>query len=439
MNHQKELALESALVLREAGHVVYFAGGAVRDQLLGKDPKDYDLATSARPDEVQALFKKSDAVGEHFGVIIVKGEGEMIEVATFRTDGSYTDGRRPESVEFSSPEKDAQRRDFTINGLFQDPLTEEIIDHVGGRADLEAGILRAIGEPQKRFEEDALRLMRAIRFAVMTGFEIEENTWAAIQECAPLLAQISPERIRDEFSHILVAKNRARGLDLLVASGLLKEFLPEALDLQGCEQPPQWHPEGDVYVHTRIALSLLDSPPLNLTLAVLLHDIGKPATQTWDEEAERFRFNGHDKVGAKIAEEILRRMRYSNHTIDEVSFMVSRHMQFMHVKDMRVAKLKRFMAAESFEMETELHRVDCDSSNGFRDNYDFVRGRKEEFAKEPLIPKPLLSGHDLIRDFDVPHGPGIGRILRTVQTEQLEGRLSDKEAAYHFVRETLLK
>jgi len=439
MSRQKELAIKSARVLREAGHVVYFAGGAVRDQLLGKEPKDYDLATSAHPDEVQALFQKSDAIGEHFGVIIVKGGGEMIEVATFRTDGSYKDGRRPESVEFSSPEEDAQRRDFTINGLFQDPFTEEIIDHVDGRTDLEAGVLRAIGEPQKRFAEDALRLMRAIRFAVVTGFKIEEKTWAALQECAPLLAQISPERIREEFSHILIADNRARGLDLLIKSGLIKEFLPEVLDLQGCEQPPQWHPEGDVYIHTRIALSLLNSPPLNLTLAVLLHDIGKPATQMWDTEAERFRFNGHDKVGTEMAEEILRRMRYSNQTIAEVSFMVSRHMHFMHVKDMRTAKLKRFMAAESFEMETELHRVDCDSSNGFRDNYDFVREKKKEFAKEPLIPKPLINGHDLIRDFDVPHGPGIGRILRAVQTEQLEGRLSDKETAYHFVRETLLK
>ncbi|MFT6181595.1 MAG: poly(A) polymerase [Akkermansiaceae bacterium] len=439
MSPQKDLALESARVLREAGHVVYFAGGAVRDQLLAKEPKDYDLATSARPAEVQALFKRSDAVGEHFGVIIVKGEGEMIEVATFRTDGSYKDGRRPESVEFSSPEEDAQRRDFTINGLFQDPITGDIIDHVGGRADLDAKILRAIGEPQKRFEEDALRLLRAIRFATVTGFEIEEKTWAAIQECAPLLAQISPERIRDEFSLILVAEDRARGLDLLVDSGLIKKFLPEVLDLQGCEQPPQWHPEGDVYVHTRIALSLLPSPGLNLALAVLLHDIGKPATQMWDAEAERFRFNGHDKVGERMAEKILRRMRYSNQTIEEVSFMVSRHMQFMHVKEMRTAKLKRFMAAESFTMETELHRVDCDSSNGFRDNYDFVRAKKEEFAKEPLIPKPLMSGHDLIRDFEVPHGPGIGEILRAVQTEQLEGRLSDKEAAYTFVRETLLK
>ena len=437
MSRQKELAIESARVLREAGHVVYFAGGAVRDQLLGKTPKDYDLATSARPSEVQALFKKSDAVGEHFGVIIVKGVGEMIKVATFRTDGSYKDGRRPESVEFSSPEEDAQRRDFTINGLFQETLTGEIIDHVGGKADLEARILRAIGEPQKRFEEDALRLLRAIRFAVTTGFEIEPQTWSAICHCAPLLSQISPERIRDEFSRILTADDRARGLDLLTGSGLIAQFLPEILDLQGCQQPPQWHPEGDVYVHTRIALSLLNSPPLNLALAVLLHDIGKPATQTWDPEAGRHRFNAHDKVGADIAEAILRRLRYSNQTIDEVRFMVSRHMQFMHVKDMRTAKLKRFMSAECFDLETELHRVDCDSSNGFRENYDFVRTKKEEFAKEPLIPNALMNGHDLIRDFEMKHGPEIGKVLRKIQTEQLEGRISDKEAAYQFVKKTL--
>lgn len=417
--------------------MVYLAGGAVRDQLLEKEPKDYDLATSARPEEVQALFKKSDAVGAHFGVIIVKGDGEMIEVATFRTDGSYQDGRRPESVEFSSPEEDAQRRDFTVNGLFQDPFSGEIIDHVGGQADLEAGLLRAIGVPQKRFEEDALRLLRAIRFATASGFQIEAETWTAIQECAPLLSQISPERIRDEFSRIMLADDRARGLDLLVDSGLIKQFLPEILDLQGCEQPPQWHPEGDVYVHTRLALSLLNSPPLHLVLAVLLHDIGKPATQTWDAAAERFRFNGHDKVGETMTQKILRRMRYPNQTIEEVSFMVSRHMKFMHVKEMRTAKLKRFMAAETFEMETELHRVDCDSSNGFRDNYDFVRQKKEEFAKEPLIPAPLISGRDLIQDFSIPHGPEIGKVLRAIQTEQLEGRLLDKEAAYCFVKNLL--
>ena len=436
MSTQKELALQSAHILREAGHLVYFAGGAVRDQLLEQTPKDYDLATSARPDEVQALFPKSDAVGEHFGVIIVKNLGEMIEIATFRTDGSYKDGRRPESIKFSSPEEDAQRRDFTINGLFQDPLSGEIIDHVGGLSDLESKTLRAIGNPKKRFEEDALRLLRAIRFSTTTGFKIESQTWGAIQECAPLLSQISPERIRDEFSRIIIAPNRGRGLDLLVKSGLIMEFLPEIINLQGCEQPPQWHPEGDVYIHTRIALSLLDSPPLQLALAVLLHDIGKPATQNWDAEAKRLRFNGHDKVGAKMAEGILQRLRFSNKVIEDVTFIVSRHMQFMHVKNMRTAKLKRFMSAATFGIEIELHRVDCDSSNGLRDNYDFIQNKKEEFAKEPLIPKPLLTGHDLMRDFEIAPGPEIGTILRNVQTEQLEGRLSNKEAAYQFVKET---
>jgi len=297
---QRELALQTASVLRDAGHLVYFAGGSVRDGLMAREPKDYDIATSATPKEVQALFQKSDAVGEHFGVILVKQDHEAVEVATFRTDGSYQDGRHPESVTFSSPEEDSQRRDFTINGLFKDPFTDEIIDYVGGKTDLEAKRIRAIGNPAERFREDALRLLRAVRFAVVTGFEIEEATWLAMKDCAPLLAQISPERIRDEFSKIITAVDRARGLDLLADSGLAAVFFPELLELQGCEQPPQWHPEGDVFVHTRIALSLLESPSLELALSVLLHDIGKPATQTWDEQAERFRFNGHDKIGAGL-------------------------------------------------------------------------------------------------------------------------------------------
>ncbi len=429
--------METARVLRTAGYIVYFAGGSVRDGLMGREPKDYDIATSATPAQVQDLFPKSDAVGEHFGVILVKSDHEAVEVATFRTDGSYQDGRHPESVTFSTPEHDAQRRDFTINGLFKDPFTDEIIDHVGGQSDLKAGIIRAIGHPEARFQEDALRLLRAIRFATLTGFTIEDETWAALQSCAPLLAQISPERICTEFSKIITAPQRARGIDLLAESGLASTFFPELLQLQGCEQPPQWHPEGDVFVHTRIALSLLDSPSLELALAVLLHDIGKPATQTWDAEAERFRFNGHDKVGADMAEEILSRLRYPNKVIETVKFMVSRHMQFMHVQDMRTAKLKRFMSADTFPQEIELHRVDCDSSNGFRDNYDFLLQKKDDFSKEPLIPKPLINGRDLMDEFNLPPGPQIGKILRAVQTEQLEGRLFDKTGAFTFVENHL--
>lgn len=435
---QAELALRTATVLRDAGHTVFYAGGAVRDRLLGKEPKDYDLATSATPEEVQALFPKSDAVGEHFGVILVKGSGEAIEVATFRTDGSYTDGRHPENVVFSTPEEDAQRRDFTVNGLFQDPFTEEIVDYVGGRADLEKGILRAIGTPSERFQEDALRLLRAVRFATVTEFKIEPNTRTALEENAHLLEQISLERIRDEFSKIIESKNRARGLDLLVDIGMAKVFFPELLDLIGCEQPPQWHPEGDVYVHTRIALDLLGEAPLSLCLSVLLHDIGKPATQTWDAEQKRHRFNGHDAVGAEMAEVILKRLRHSNKMIEEVAFMVSRHMRFMHVQDMRVAKLKRFMSAETFPQELELHRVDCESSNGFTDNLDFLKLKREEFANEPLIPTPLITGKDLITEIGLSPGPQMGEILRVVQTEQLEGRLVDRTQALAFVK-TIIK
>ena len=427
--HAKKEALRVATRLREAGHVAYFAGGAVRDHLLGKTPKDFDIATSARPEEVRALFPKSDAVGAHFGVIIVKAPGFATEVATFRTDGSYQDGRRPESVTFSTPEEDAKRRDFTINGLFQDPESSEIIDHVGGRNDLENGLIRAIGDSAARFQEDALRLLRAIRFSVVTGFPIEKKTWAAIQENAALLVQISPERIRDEFSKIITHPDRARGLDLLVESGLIAHFLPEVLPLIGCEQPPQWHPEGDVFVHTRIALSLLeDDAPLELCLAVLLHDIAKPPTQTWDAEQERHRFNGHDAVGAEMTEKILRRLRFSNQITDRVREMVAHHMRFMHVKDMRVAKVKLFMARPTFPLEMELHRVDCQSSNGFTDNYDFLRQKEEEFANEPLIPPPLVTGRDLIAN-GMDAGPEFGKILRRIQNLQLEKTINTREEA----------
>ncbi|MGC6425879.1 MAG: CCA tRNA nucleotidyltransferase [Akkermansiaceae bacterium] len=431
---QAELAKRTATVLRDAGHTVYFAGGAVRDRLLGKSPKDYDLATSATPEEVQALFKKSDAVGEHFGVIIVKDTEDAVEVATFRTDGSYKDGRHPDKVFFSTPEEDALRRDFTINGLFEDPFTGEVIDFVGGQEDLKNGILRAIGNPSERFQEDALRLLRAIRFATVTDFQLDQKTRDSVRENAHLLELISPERIQAEFSKIIESVNRSRGLDLLVETGLAKIFFPELLDLIGCEQPPQWHPEGDVYVHTRIALSLLGEAPLPLCLAVLLHDIGKPPTQTWDEEHQRLRFNGHESIGAEMAGDILRRLRYSNQIIDTVTFMVGRHMRFMHVQDMRTAKLKRFMSAETFPMEQELHRVDCASSNGFTDNYDFLIRKQEEFASTPLIPKPLLNGRDLIDEIGLSPGPKMGEILRAVQTEQLEGRISDKESALIFVK-----
>lgn len=433
----RKTATEVATQLIEAGHQAFFAGGCVRDQLLGIRPKDFDLATSATPEEVQDLFPDTNAIGAHFGVILVKEKGHHFEVATFRHDGSYQDGRRPESVTFTNAKEDACRRDFTINGLFQHPLNREILDYVDGQKDITTQTLRAIGDPATRFQEDALRLLRAIRFSVKTGFTIEPDTWQAIQKHAHLLEKISPERIREEFSLIISHPNRAQGLQLLLDSGLLAQFLPEAIPLVGCEQPPQWHPEGDVFTHTKIALDLLkEQAPLELCLAVLLHDIGKPPTYTWDEKDQRIRFSGHDAVGAKMAEDILRRLRYSNDTIADVKEMVARHMQFMNVQDMRTAKVKRFMARPTFPLEMELHRVDCASSNGFTDNYDFLTAKGEEFANEPIIPKPLVTGKDLI-EMGLKPGPQFKEILEELQNRQLEKTLTNRDEALQLAQ-TLL-
>ncbi len=425
-------ATNLALKLKAAGHTAYFAGGCVRDKLLGLDPKDYDIATSATPAEVMKLFPGSNQVGAHFGVIIAKHEGHHIEIATFRTDGSYGDGRRPDSVAFFTPEEDAHRRDFTINGLFENPETGEVIDHVGGLKDLEARRIRAIGTPAHRFQEDALRLLRAVRFSTTLGFPIEPVTLAAIKENAGLLDKISPERIRDEFSKTMTSPNRRGGLELLVDTGLIRHFLPEVLPLIGCEQPPQWHPEGDVYTHTCIMLEMLEpQAPLELCLATLLHDIAKPPTQTTDPDG-RIRFNGHDAMGAEMAEAILSRLKYPNAVIRDAAHMVSRHMQFMNVQQMRKAKLKRFMSEPTFPQEMELHRVDCASSNGFTDNYIFLNEKAEEFASEPLIPPPLITGKDLIQRGLKP-GPRFREILEEIQTEQLENRLATREEAFAYL------
>jgi poly(A) polymerase len=431
--NEREVAVDVARQLKQAGHLAYFAGGCVRDRLLAGEPDDHDIATSATPAEVTAIFPKANLVGAHFGVVIVKHSGHHVEVATFRTDGSYGDGRRPDSVVFSTPENDARRRDFTINGLFEDPDSGEIIDFVGGVADLGARCLRAIGTPRDRFNEDALRLLRAVRFATRMGFEIEPATLEALGECAPLLGRISVERIRDEFSKILTGPDRRRGVGLLVRYGLMEHVVPEVLDLVGCEQPPEFHPEGDVFTHTMMMLeALVADAPLDLCLAVLLHDIAKPATRTVDDSG-RARFNGHDSLGAEMAATILRRLRYPNEVIERVSFMISRHMRFMHVREMREAKVRRFMAAPTYQLEMELHRVDCLSSNGMLDNYDFLRAKELELANEPALPPPLLTGRDLIA-LGMRPGPEFRKILEHIQTEQLEGRLSDRNAAMVVAR-----
>jgi poly(A) polymerase len=430
----KSAATDIARRLQEAGYTAYFAGGCVRDELLGLDPHDYDIATSAKPSEVQKLFPHTQAVGAHFGVILVMEHGRAFEVATFRSDHEYIDGRRPEMVTFSTPEEDAARRDFTINGMFHDPVADQFIDFVGGREDLKSKTLRAIGDPVARFREDKLRLLRAVRFAARFGYEIDPTTWEAIKTHAADIHAVSAERIREELVKILAHANRVRGFDLLDQSGLLKEILPEIEALKGCEQPAQFHPEGDVFVHTRAMLELLaPDAPATLALAVLFHDIGKPPTFRYHADEDRIRFSGHDRVGANMTEKLMARLRFSRDDIDRVAEAVRQHMVFKDVQNMRTAKLKRFMAREGFDEELELHRVDCQSSHGALDNYDFLKAKAEEFANEPLIPPPLVTGHDLMALGWKP-GPHFGPILEAVQTAQLEGTLTTREEAIAWVR-----
>ena len=419
--------------LRTAGYLAYFAGGCVRDLVRQQTPKDIDIATDARPEEVQKIFRRTHAVGAHFGVVVVVEDDRQFEVATFRSDGAYLDGRHPVAVNYSSPEADARRRDFTINGMFFDPPNDAVIDFVGGREDLAAGIVRAIGDPAQRFAEDRLRLLRAIRFATVLQFEIEPLTWEAIIQAAPGIKEISAERIREELVRIFLSPQRVRGWDLLDASGLMKAVLPELEAMKGCEQPPQFHPEGDVFRHTRLMLDLLpEKVSLPLVLSVLFHDIGKPPTSSVDNDG-RIRFNGHDRVGADMTEAIMQRLRFSRAEIDATVEAVRQHMVFKDVPNMRIAKLKRFMARPNFADELELHRVDCASSHGMLDNYAFLQRKQTEFASEPIIPPPLVRGDDLIA-LGMKPGPRFREILDAVETQQLEGELSDRDEALAWIK-----
>ncbi len=431
MNSQSPMeaaAREIVTRLTAHGHVAYFAGGCVRDLVRGQTPKDFDVATDAPPEIVQKLFARTYAVGAHFGVIVVLEHGFQFEVATFRSDAAYLDGRHPTEVHFSSPEEDAARRDFTINGMFFDPATEQVLDFVGGGADIEARLVRAIGDPAQRFAEDRLRMLRAIRFATVLEFEIESATWSALVANAAAINEISAERIREELVRIFLSPHRSRGWDLLDASGLMKVILPELERMKGCEQPPQFHPEGDVFKHTRIMLELL--PPeasLPLVFAVLFHDIGKPPTASVDETG-RIRFNAHDRIGAEMTEAVMTRLRFSRAEIDATVEAVRQHMVFKDVPKMRVAKLKRFMARPTFPDELELHRVDCASSHGMMDNYEFLLQKREEFSREPIIPPPLVRGDDLLA-LGLKPGPRIGEILEAIETRQLEGELRSRDEA----------
>ena len=425
------MAREIVARLKRHGHQAYLAGGCVRDLLLGREPKDYDVATDARPEQVAALFPRSRLVGAHFGVVIVDAETAAVEVATFRSDHSYLDGRRPEAVEFESdPRQDVLRRDFTINGLLLDPETGEVLDFVGGREDLRAGILRAIGDPSARFAEDHLRMLRAIRFAARLGFAIEPATIEAIRTHHAKIAAISAERVRDELVRILTEGGARRGFELLDATGLLADLLPEVAAMKGVAQPPEFHPEGDVWTHTLMMLEGLGRPTGTLALGVLLHDVGKPPTF---RVADRIRFDEHPEVGARMAANILTRLRFPGEAIRQVVALVANHLRFKDVLRMRESTLKRFMRLDRFEEHLELHRLDCAMSHRMLDNYEFVRRRFEEAPREVLKPKALVTGNDLIAAGYAP-GPSFGPMLRALEDAQLEGSLHTQEEGLALVR-----
>lgn len=426
----EDLARSIVERLRASGHTAYFVGGCVRDLLLERAPKDFDVATSAQPDELLGLFPGANTVGAHFGVVLVKN----VEVATFRADLEYRDGRHPDGVRFETdPREDVLRRDFTINALLLDPLTGEILDFTNGSADLKAGLIRAIGDPPARFREDHLRLLRAVRFAARLGFSIEPSTFAAMRSLAPLIQSVSAERVRDEIARILTEGGAKRGFELLDQTGLLHEVLPEIEAMKGVEQPPEFHPEGDVWTHTLIMLDGLREPSLELALGVLLHDVGKPATF---RIAERIRFDGHVEAGLEIAHRLLTRLRFSNDTIEAAEALIANHMRFGAVQQMRESTLKRFLRLPGFEEHLELHRLDCASSHGHLDNYEFMRRKSTELPPEELKPAPLINGRDLIEAGYRP-GPMFGVVLDEIEDAQLEGRIDTREAALALAREKL--
>ena len=424
--------------LRGNGFTAYFAGGCVRDALRGAPVKDIDVATSATPDQIAALFPaQSVGVGKSFGVMLVLQDGVPYDVATFRTDGGYQDGRHPDAIVYDTAEHDAQRRDFTVNALFYDPLEGRVIDYVGGLEDLRAGRLRTVGDPVRRFREDRLRLLRAIRFAAVCGWEIEPATWAAIRAEAPALPCVSAERIRTEFLRMLCEAPRpARALDLLSESGLLATFFPELLALRGCLQDPLWHPEGDVWAHTAKMLDLAPPPPRDpaLVWAILLHDIGKPATLQTTVEPDgtlRHRTPNHAAVGAEMAEPILRRFKESRSVIEAVVTAVRNHMQFVELPKMRESNVRKMLGRPTMPLELELHRLDCLSSHAKLDLYDLAKRRLAEFAAEPILPPRAVTGRDLLTLGFTP-GPALGELLDRLYARQLEGADRDtllREAA----------
>jgi putative nucleotidyltransferase with HDIG domain len=429
-----EIASRIIRTLQQKGYDAYFAGGCVRDKLRGVVPKDYDIATSAKPDEVQKLFAKTVAVGAQFGVILVMEEGHSFEIATFRTEGGYQDGRRPTQVAFSNVEEDARRRDFTVNGLYHDLKTDKILDFVGGKNDLDLNLIRTIGDAEARFLEDHLRLLRAIRFAVQLDFEIDRNTFHFVVKHAELIRKVSAERVRDELSKILTSANPSRGLRLLDESGMLKIILPEMEAMKGVEQPMQYHPEGDVFVHTMLLIDGLKNAPIELAMGCLLHDVAKPAT--FVRAPDRIRFHGHDKLGAEMSRVICKRLAFPNAQTDLIAALVAEHLRFKDAFQMKVSTLKRFLSLDRFDLHLELHRLDCLASHGKLDAYELCKKKWEENQAQPPPSLKLVTGEDLIA-MGLSPGPEFARILRTVEDAILEGTVTTKQEGLALVTKTI--
>jgi poly(A) polymerase len=436
MSETKEFAGHIIRTLREHSHEAYLVGGCVRDLLLGREPSDYDVSTDAAPDEIMRIFPETYAVGAKFGVVLVpvrNAASDTVEVATFRSDIGYSDGRHPDHVRFSqSAREDVERRDFTINGLLLDPVQNEFFDFVGGRKDLEAGVIRTIGQAELRFTEDKLRMLRAVRFAARFGYVIEHDTFTAIQKLVAGIGQISRERVRDELTKMLTEGHARQAFLLLDETGLLQQVLPEISRMKGVQQPAEFHPEGDVFVHTLLLLENLPQPcPPTLAWGALLHDVGKPPT--FRIAPDRIRFDNHVDIGVKMAEEICRRLRFSNDDTEQILALVANHMRFSYVSQMKDSTFKRFVRMPHFDQHIELHKLDCQASHRNLASYNFTRERIEATPPETIRPSPLITGGDLIAAGYFP-GPRFKEILSDVEDAQLEGRLQSKDSAMEYVK-----
>jgi poly(A) polymerase len=429
-------------VLQENGFTAYFAGGCVRDWLLDREATDIDIATDATPDVVEELFSVSRRIGKSFGVVQVEEGDSRFDVATFRYEEGTEDGRHPERISFSGPEEDAKRRDFTINGLFYDPVRDRVIDHVGGRADLKDKLIRTIGDPDRRFAEDYLRLLRAVRFSSVLDFSLHPDTRAAIRKNADGIRKISLERIEQELSRILIESPRAgEALHLLLDLGILQQILPEVAAMEGQEQPPQFHPEGDVFTHTMMMLDKMEDPSLTLAYSVLFHDVGKPVTANTTIEpdgSERIRFNKHANIGAGMARSILERLRLSRGQVEDVAHCVGNHMKFMEVPNMKQSTLRRLVGGQTFDDELELHRLDCLSSHGDLSNYTFLKNFVSEMPPKEILPDRWITGADIMA-LGIPEGPEVGHWLKTAYDTQLEGAVGSREELLDWLREEILR